>query len=266
MNERFTYDEHSSLLISADGRPLKRVQCPRARHWNQLLVDAPGERQHGCRACRSRVIDLDQVDPGEVTVQLAQRWDHTCVQASARAGRVSFLADPSAPPELADAQPGDTPWPIRTVHGTADINRAVGMGYWPDVRGLAVGEDGLRPAIAVWQHSGSGRVEDGGDFRADMLREGRATLDWSARGQVMGKWQERVRVRWYDAADTQGEPLAAYLIPPGIANGTEVQVLDLIAEVPSGAGQETQPRRAADCVARVHDRRVVWVTAGSAQG
>jgi hypothetical protein len=36
MNDKFVYDEKTSVLYSPDGRALKQVNCPKAMHWNQL--------------------------------------------------------------------------------------------------------------------------------------------------------------------------------------------------------------------------------------
>ena len=51
MNERFVYEERTSALYAPDGRFLKRALCPKAKTWNQLLSDDPGDRMRGCTAC-----------------------------------------------------------------------------------------------------------------------------------------------------------------------------------------------------------------------
>ena len=43
-NECFIHDEKTSSLYSPNGAFLKKVFCPKALHWNQLIVEDEQDR------------------------------------------------------------------------------------------------------------------------------------------------------------------------------------------------------------------------------
>ena len=60
MTQKYIYNVESSALFDANGFFLKKVFCPKAKHWNQLIADDPLERSRGCRECGHRVVNLDE--------------------------------------------------------------------------------------------------------------------------------------------------------------------------------------------------------------
>ena len=74
MNKPFVYDEKTSSLYSPDGEFIKKIHCPKAVHWNQLIEDNPEDRSRGCNQCNERIINLDTITPIEASNLLfAQR-------------------------------------------------------------------------------------------------------------------------------------------------------------------------------------------------
>ena len=59
MSKPFVYDEKTSSLYGPDGQFIKKVFCPKAVSWNQLLADDPQDRSRGCNQCGERIINLD---------------------------------------------------------------------------------------------------------------------------------------------------------------------------------------------------------------
>jgi hypothetical protein len=134
-----------------------------------LLADDADDRSRGCDDCGHRVLNLDVLPVAAVLQAFDDRahWFKPCVHASAAAGRVLFLRDARAvPPATTSGVDGDGRVPIRTARSLATINRAAGMGYWPDVRWLQPKTELLEHKRQPWQHAITGRVTAAGDFRA----------------------------------------------------------------------------------------------------
>ena len=93
MNTRFIYDEKTSSLYAPDGKFLKVVSCPKAKHWNQLIVDKGEKRWRTCDDCHENVIDLDALDTDEAIKLVKSRWSATCIHASRNSDKVIFLKD-----------------------------------------------------------------------------------------------------------------------------------------------------------------------------
>ena len=55
LEKPFIYEEDSSKLYDPDGRLIKKIHCPKAKKWNQLIVDDGEDRWRGCDACQNKV-------------------------------------------------------------------------------------------------------------------------------------------------------------------------------------------------------------------
>ena len=259
MADKFIYDEKTSSLYSPEGRFLKAVHCPRAKHWNQLQVESADDRARGCADCNSQVLNLDILEPAEVIAELGDRWRHVCVHATRSAGKVVFLMDEEAPPPVGTQgkEEGEHLPVIHTVRGVDALNRAVGMGYWPDVRRLVFEDETIRSQFQVRQHSGTGRVVDFGDRRGGLFSHTGNEADWSAGEEVPGAWGEAIPFNWYYPDYVPGEPIGAYLIPPDLPEGAAVIVLDPLEDFVGKVRGQGDSRRAEDVPGKVVQRRVV---------
>jgi hypothetical protein len=258
MNNRFIYDENTSRLYAPDGRFLKRVFCPKAKTWNQLVADDPGERMRGCADCRERVLNLDVVAVADALSQLGRRGDRTCVHASEAADRVIFLRAEAAPPPIAAALNRSADGlVIRTARGVKDINRAATLGYWPDVRLIEFDTESVRSKFQLIQHTGSGRVEVRGDYRAALCQPSDPVDDLSGGVRVSGRWSEVIPFTDYYPNYQGGLPIAAYLIPPDIPEGSEVLVEDPIEDIVGQRWNQGSAYRATRVQGYIRNRRVV---------
>ncbi|HMS06952.1 MAG TPA: hypothetical protein PKD73_14375, partial [Burkholderiaceae bacterium] len=54
---------------------------------------------------------------------------------------------------------------IQTARSESSINRAVNLGYWPDVRLVSYDTKNLSSKVSVGQHVDTGRIRLSGDYR-----------------------------------------------------------------------------------------------------
>lgn len=254
MTQKYIYDVKSSALYDADGLFLKKVFCPKAKHWNQLIADDPRERSRGCRECGHRVVNLD-----EATEVSWSGMNTPCVYIPADSKSVTFLQDVKAIPPAHQAQrakPGVVI--IKTARTLEDINRAANMGYWPDVRLVEYKDqesardfvarmlhnkviDGpMQSKLTVGQDPQTGRIESAGDFR---LRFDKGPL------------KEVIPFTYY-YPNYQRMPVAAYLIPPDLPNGSEIMVEDPIEDLIGRTSNQGDVERAYNVKGFVRDRVV----------
>ena len=172
---------------------------------------------------------------------------------------MTFLQDVTAIPLAHQAQrakPGVVI--IKTARTLEDINRAANMGYWPDVRLVEYKDqestmdfvarmlhnkviDGpIQSKLTVGQDPQTGRIELAGDFR---LRFGK------------GPMKEVIPFTYY-YPDYQCVPVAAYLIPLDLPNGSEVLVEDPIEDLIGRTWNQGDVWRAENIKGFVRDRVV----------
>lgn len=68
------FDPHTGELCTEEGRPLKRLHCPRAVRWSQLEEGAAA-RQRICGQCERTVHDAARMSGAEVAQLLAREPD-----------------------------------------------------------------------------------------------------------------------------------------------------------------------------------------------
>jgi len=219
-NQKFVYDEKTSSLFAPDGSFVKRLFCPKAKKWNQLIVE-PGEtRWRGCKECKQNVLDLDSLGVDASLDLLRQRYVKPCVFVSEHSESVIFLKDHNAVRSVTDVS-GD-PLKIQTVYGKADIDRGYAMGYWPDVR-LIRPDPKMNSKISVGQNEETGEVHYSNDYR----RSFRTYEGDEPRTDGVKELYPFFSYYPYH----RSEPVAAYLVPKGLPNGTRVVVNDPIENV-----------------------------------
>lgn len=253
MNNRFVYDEKSSSLYAPDGVFLKRLHCPKALDWNQLTVEGSEQRWRNCSQCKERVLNLDVADVDVVVREFQSQWSNTCVHVSNTSDRVIFLKDASAPPRPTNITSHGAPVVIRTVRSLLDIERAVGMGYWPDIHFVEYDTEKIHSKISVGQHPDTGAIETSGDYRrsfeileTDNLE---STTDKTKFYEVIPFTQY---YQYY-----QDSPIAAYLIPKSIEDGAKVVVPDPIEDIVGSSWNQGSAYRAKDVRGFIRNRKVV---------
>lgn len=218
-NNRFVYDEKTSNLYAPDGSFVKRLFCPKAKKWNQLIVDPGEERWRGCPECKEKVYDLDSISVDGALKLFRNEYSKACVHISERSESVIFLRDESAVVPVTDAI--GEPLKIQTVYGKADIARGYAMGYWPDVR-LIRPDPKMNSKISVGQNSETGEVHYSHDYRTSFR-----TYDDEPRTDGVKELYPYISYYPYH----RSEPVAAYLVPKGLPNGTRVVVDDPIENI-----------------------------------
>ncbi len=250
MNSRYIYDEKTSSLYAPDGTFLKEVYCPKAMQWNQLITVAGEARWRDCSVCDQKVINLDEADVTSVIDTCKTEWDKTCIHASATSDKVIFLKDRLALQNTRETRPlSEGLEVIKTSRSLADINRAVGMGYWPDVRVIEYDTDNLSSKLAIVQQSESGHVDLVNDARLRYPRTDSEGQEWTMVIPFQTYYQYHQRT-----------PIAAYLIPKGMKDGTPVLVEDPIEDLVGLRWNQGVSLRATDVKGRIEGRKVVIET------
>lgn len=255
MSKKYIYDVKSSSLYDVNGFFLKKVFCPKAKQWNQLMADDPLDRSRGCRECRHRVVNLDTA-----TTLSWSSHEEPCVYIPAESTSVIFLHDSK---ELPAANSPDKLTEglvlIKTARTVEDINRAANMGYWPDVRFVEYKDresdegfdarilhnqdinDSPQSWLAVGQNPSTGHIKW-------------SDRDWSlfSPGSLL---KEIIPITGY-YPNYQQLPIAAYLIPPSLPDGSEVILEDPIEDL-AGRARNRDETRFDPIKGYVKDRKVL---------
>lgn len=251
MNNRFIYDEKTSSLYAPDGSFLKKVFCPKAKKWNQLLIEEGEQRWRGCQDCGEKVVDLDLVGYEQSHDLFGDEWNRVCVHASLNSENVIFLKDKDgvSPPK----EEYSVPIVIQTVRSFEDIERGVAMGYWPDVRLIEPNPD-MSSKITVGQNPETGAVDYSGDYRSGFRHRAIDVESLSARPS--SSFEEVIPfTRYYPYH--QKSPIAAYLIPKGLKGRTPVVVPDPIEDIVGWRWNQGDTHRASNVPGYVEFNRVV---------
>ena len=223
MNTRFIYDEKTSSLYSPDGQFLKVVSCPKAKHWNQLIVEEGENRWRECKECQENVVDLDAMETDKALELVGNQWSSACIHASRNSEKVIFLKDKNSVPP-ADKLETDNQhrMVIKTARTIDDINRAASMGYHVDIRRVLHDREKLYSIMSIGQDPETGRIETSGDLRYS-FRESKSGFSSNS------EYQEIFPFFCYYPY-FQSTPVAGYLVPKGTPDGTEVIIEDPIED------------------------------------
>ena len=251
MSKPFVYDEKSSSLYGPDGQFIKKVFCPKAVSWNQLLADEPEDRSRGCNQCRERIINLDVYTTIEA-LKVLNEDSNTCVYASKNSANVIFLKDgnnPSAPCPAPESWYGnnapklDIPI-IATARSIEDIERGHRMGFWPDVRQVRYNTKEINQKMCVYQNKVTGEIQWFGDYRSP------------SRNEVGPDWHEVIPwTNFY--THYQQVPIAAYLIPKDLPNNSEVLIPDPIEDYIGASWNQGDAYRATNMTGTIINKKVV---------
>jgi hypothetical protein len=186
-------------------------------------VDKGEKRWRTCDECHENVIDLDALDTDEAIKLVKSRWSATCIHASRNSDKVIFLKDTDAIPDVElfeiDAEKRIV---IKTVRTIDDINRAAAMGYSLDIRQVSYETQKLHSIMSIGQDPQSSRIETSGDPRYSFR---------TSNTEVRGKSRYKEIFPFFSYYPYfQQTPIAAYLIPKGTPDGTEVMIEDPIED------------------------------------
>ena len=251
---QFIYDEKTSRLYAPDGTFLKEVYCPNAIHWNQLRTEPGESRWKGCDICHEKVIDLDAVTPAVAISELRSQWSTVCIHASSTSGRVIFLKDDNAPQAVEQHKKSkDGLVIIQTARTIEDINRAAGMGYWPDLRWIEYDTDSIKGKISIGQNTETGHIQASFDYRRSFATGDRELFELEESADNL------IAVLPFKSyyGHYQQIPIAAYLIPKDFPNDTQVIVHDPIEDLPGKSWNQGDVFRAHDVIGHVLNRKVV---------
>jgi hypothetical protein len=250
MNNRFIYDEKTSSLYAPDGTFLKVVSCPKAKNWNQLIIEHGEERWRKCQDCHENVIDLDVLEVNQVIELVNSHWTSTCIHASKKSEKVIFLKDVNAIPTLDHIQTdSENNVVIKTVRTIGDINRAASMGYAVDIRRIKYEIKKLRWKMTIGQDPHSGRIDTSGDYRTDFKD---STFGFGTNT----KYREITPFFSYYPY-FQSIPIAAYVIPKHSPDGTKVVVEDPIEDFVGSSWNQGDISRATNVYGYIENMKVV---------
>ena len=252
MPKPFVYDEKTSCLYSPEGEFIKEVFCPKALQWNQLIANDPLDRSRGCQQCGDEVINLDVLSVDEAL----QRFNSnrlTCAFASSDSSNVIFIKDLNSP-ELRKSKADRSTWGsnhpipdlprISTARNIQDIQRALTIGYWPDVHVVRYKDHEILEKVGLFQNMKSGEVQIAGDYRFLMKIEHDP------------EWEEVMPVTFY-YSNYQKTPYAAYLIPKDLPDGSEVFIPDPIIDILGSTWNQGDSYRAINVTGRVVNKKVI---------
>jgi len=250
MTKPFVYDEKSSSLYSPSGEFIKKIYCPKAVNWNQLLADDPLDRSRGCNNCRERIINLDAL-PVDEACSILMNEPKTCVYATQNSENVIFIQDsnnPGAPQPAPDTWYGLNETPpnlpiISTVRTLKDIQRGIQIGFWPDIRKVEYNTSEIRSKLCVYQNKTTGEIKVFGDYRISSSDVGES-------------WEEVVPWSHF-YSHYQEIPVAAYLIPKNLPNNTQVLIPDPIEDLVGASWNQGDAYRADNVTAAVINKKVV---------
>jgi hypothetical protein len=250
MLKPFVYDEKTSSLFAPNGEFLKKVFCPKAVNWNQLIINEPEDKSRACNRCKSRIINLDKLEIEE-SLKILLQEPETCVSASTQSKNVIFLKDNHNPslrrlPKYSwrDDAPISQDLPIiSTVRNYDDIQRAVQMGFWPDIWSIKYQERKITTKFCVYQNVNTGEIKYFTDYRMSS-------------DEVGDEWEEVIPwTNYYE--HYQKVPIAAYLIPRDLPNNSEVLILDPIEDFVGASWNQGDTYRATNIKAVVVYKKVV---------
>ena len=252
MSKPFVYDEKTSCLYSPDGEFIKKVLCPKALHWNQLIANTPDDRSRGCQQCGDDVINLNVIGIDQAMARFSKN-SRTCAFASTASQNVIFLKDLNSP-ELRKSKADKISWsangPIQnlprvsTARNIEDIKRATSIGFWPDVHVVRYRDSEILEKVGLFQNIKTGEVQVAGDFRYLMQMK------------ESPEWEEVMPITYY-YSNYHKHPYAAYLIPKDLPDSSEVFIPDPIIDIVGSIWNQGDSYRAINVIGKVVDKKVV---------
>jgi hypothetical protein len=246
--KKFIFDSATRILYEPDGTFLKKVYCPYTLP-NELTISFDQKNQYGtCSHCKDVILNIDALDAREIIDGVRDNLN-ACVHGSADSERVIFLDGRTKNLEADEPVKQGDPLRIETARTIEDMNRAVDRGFWPDVRLVTFDIELIQSKFSVGQDQKSGKVAITGDYRYPFPR---ALPSASTRSDAEENTWVEVIPFTHHYRHYQNLPVAAYLIPNGLSDGTRLIVSDPIEDI-----QGNSWGRAEDVPGYIKDGRVV---------
>lgn len=252
MPKPFVYDEKTSRLYSPEGEFIKDIFCPKALQWNQLISNGPRDRCRGCEQCGDEVVNLDVIGVDEAMKCFSSNR-LTCAYASSDSPNVIFIKDLNSP-ELKKSKADRSLWGrgrefpdlprIATVRNIEDIERAVSIGYWPDVHIVQYKDKEILQKVGLFQNMKTGAIKLSGDYR------------YIFNIQDSPEWEEVMPVTFYYSG-YQESPFAAYLIPKDLPDGSSVFIPDPITDFLGETWNQGDTYRAINVIGKVMNKKII---------
>lgn len=220
-NKKFIYDEKTSSLYSPEGHFIKKIFCPKAKTWNQLISFPGDDRKRGCSVCQKNVYNLELNDLSIIEEKVSEAeefFEDICLYIPYDSNSLIVLKDPDAVDERDLYNSLSHRIFIRTVRNIQDIQRALQMGFWPDVRPVVYDTEKISSKLAVTQNTKTGevRMHTAYDCRVGVLCE--SNDDFIIEPTSYYQYQQQ-------------SPIAAYLIPNDVLDGQLIYITDPIEDI-----------------------------------
>lgn len=204
------YDTRSNLLLTDDGKVLKRLNCPLRRNLGDLDSTSGSEGELSCNACKQSILDLAKFAERDATAIL-EADPHRCVLVRPAIEGMTYFCG-AEDNRLREMLPV-----IRTARGKDAINAGAKEGFRPLVKRVQPSPE-IKSKLAVYQNRQSGEISYSDDYRVGAPM-------WSS-----DEWDLVIPMFWYYPYAFE-EPVAAYLLPPDLEPGQAVVLEDLIEDL-----------------------------------
>ena len=214
-----------------------------------MTISFDRKKQYGtCSRCKDVILNIDALDAEEV-IDRVRSNPNACVHGSSDSERVIFLDGRTKNPETNEPVKQGDPVRIETARTIEDMNKAVDRGFWPDVRLVIFDIERIQSRFSVGQDQKSGKVAIAGDLRFQFPRA--STSAGTRSNTDENAWVE-VIPSTHHYRHYQNLPVAAYLLPKDLPEGTLLIVSDPIEDIRGNSWG-----RATDVPGYIKDGRVV---------
>jgi hypothetical protein len=227
------YITETRRLYTDEGEFIKDVHCPLATQLARTVSAAEPERSFRCMHCKTEVKNLAYLSDKQA-LEAAQQNPDVCFFASQAAKNVVHISRPKPffilrDPELREKVKGPSPIPVvRTARTLEDMNFAAANGFRLLFFQAGSGKD-LRDIMGVYRDRITGKLHLCNDQRIAGFINWNNSKDNPTR-QVHAH-EEFVLPMFSFCPQGPASPIAAYLLPPGLPDNTEVFVEDIIEDL-----------------------------------
>lgn len=230
------YDIKEKMLYDRNGNSLKKLECPLFKKWEALqpwtknwrdTVDEDDthrmEKRRYCGECKKCVIDINSYSEDQI-IALIEVQPDACVYLRSDHPELEIVGDVDASKRLPSCcftdRLTDGTRIIQTARSIAAIQRGVKKGLRPffvsnDPEGKVLSK------LTILYNEEDKKLRIGGDFRSGLP---------FTPGIIHGEAQKSTGVSLRMDMDRDLSPIAAYLIPPDLENGSSVWLQDIIEE------------------------------------
>lgn len=224
------FDPITRTLLTDDNRVIKQLQCTRnIRPWD-LVQDQRVSREHLCLACGKNVLKVDGLTDAAV-LEVMQADPNQCLLVERRLEEVIRSAKVREAALINEANQRARLRIVETARSVDAMNAACDAGLRLLV--LAVPDAShIREKMMVIQNRVTGKITLGGDYRMAPNSDEEVLFD--------GLFYCTAPITF---------PIAAYLLPPDLALGEHVYLVDLIEHVIGSAWNQGDTYRLKGCEA-----------------